>query len=203
MKKLFLTSVKLDRIVDLIDKDPKQYTVGFIANAADLHPTKRFVELDRKKLRKMGFQLKEIDLRKMNKEKLKKELQKVDIVYLCGGNVFYLLDQVRKSGFDKIVRRLLEKGIIYAGASAGATLAGTTIEPVKWLDIDDPQTVPHSKNCRGLGLVDFIILPHYGSIEYKTHYKKLFHEYKTKQKIIKITDNEAMIIEGDRMRIIK
>lgn len=204
MKKLFLTSGKLDRLVDLFDKNPNQYTVAFIANAADLHPTKWFVEVDREKFRGMGFKIRDVDLKKMNEKKLEKELQNINIIYVSGGNVFYLLDLVRKSGFDKIIYKLLDKGIIYAGGSAGATLAGTTIELVKWLDIDDPKTVPHLKNYQGLGLVDFIVLPHHESKEYRTQYKKMFREYKMKnQKIIKLTDDEAMIVEGDRIKIVK
>lgn len=48
MKKLFLTSFKLDRFLEFVGKDPKTITIGFIPTAADIYEDKWFVEKDRK-----------------------------------------------------------------------------------------------------------------------------------------------------------
>ncbi len=43
-----------------------------------------------------------------------------DIIYMMGGNTFYLLDVIRKTGFDKIIVDFINKGKIYIGSSAGS-----------------------------------------------------------------------------------
>lgn len=51
-------------------------------------------------------------------------------VYIGGGNTYKLLDEVRKSGFDKLIIDFLSKGGIVYGGSAGAIIFGKDISIV-------------------------------------------------------------------------
>ena len=200
MKKLLLTSKKLDKLSDLITNSPQNVKVAFIPTAGDPYENKWFVDEDREKLKKAGFQLTDVDLKNTTKDELMNALADSDVIFVSGGNTFYLLEKVKESGFDKVILSLIEKGVIYVGSSAGAILAGPSIEPAK--DLDDPSKAPNLKSYEGLGLVDFIILPHYGKEKYKEKYQKIMDEYGNGQhKLVLITDEQSIIVEGDSYKI--
>jgi dipeptidase E len=83
------------------------------------------------------------------------------IVYLAGGNTFYFLKALRKSGLLAMLRDYAESGGIIAGLSAGAHILTPHIRlaGVKGLD-PDPNEV-RLKDLRALGLAPFEILPHF------------------------------------------
>src|SRR5260221_11768875 len=101
MKKLFLASfakITLDLASDLPPKAWEKLRVGFIPNAGDPYEDKGFVNIDRDALVKRGCTVVDIDLKKIRGMQLEKELSTVDVVFVAGGNTFYLLHWVRKSG---------------------------------------------------------------------------------------------------------
>lgn len=50
------------------------------------------------------------------------ELQKYDVVYLCGGNTTYLLERVNATGFNRTLMEYIEKNGMVIGVSAGSLL---------------------------------------------------------------------------------
>ena len=109
---------------------------------------------------------------------------------------------MRESGFDKIIEDLIENGTLYSGSSAGAVVAGPTIEPIKILD--DPLKAPELKSFKGLNLVDFVVLPHYGKEKYKNKHKKIRQEFTEEGlELITITDEQSIIVEDDNYRILE
>ena len=61
-----------------------------------------------------------------------KLLELKDIIFVEGGNTFYLLKAMRACNFEKIIRKLLKEGKVYIGASAGSIVAGKTIKTAGW-----------------------------------------------------------------------
>ncbi|MFA6437621.1 MAG: Type 1 glutamine amidotransferase-like domain-containing protein [Candidatus Paceibacterota bacterium] len=204
-RKLFLASIVsnvIDKLIEFLSKSPKELTVAFIPTAADPYENKWFVDNDRNKLKERGFNLKEIDIKGNRKQELLDKFKGIDIIFVAGGNTFYLLEKAKESGFDEIVKESVQKGIIYVGSSAGATFVCPTIEPIKTLD--DPSKAPSLKSFEGLNLINFVILPHFGEEKYKTKYEKIIEEYEDKDyKIITLTDKEAILVEDNKYKIIK
>lgn len=204
MKKLFLASVvanTIEKLIEILPKPPNKLKVAFIPTAADPYGDKWFVDEDRNKLKEKSFNVKDVDIKDKTKQELLNELKDIDIIFVAGGNTFYLLQKSRESGFDKIVKEFVQKGIIYVGSSAGAVLVGPNIEPVK--PFDDPKQAPNLGSFEGLNLVDFIILPHYGKEKYKTKYEKIMKEYTAKDfKLITLTDQQAIIVEEEDYKVI-
>lgn len=205
MKKLFLASVvanTIDKLIGTLDELPERLTVAFIPTAADPYKDKWFIEEDRNKLKEKGFNVKDVDIKGKTEQELLQELKDADIIFVAGGNTFYLLEKARESGFDRTAKEFVEKGVIYVGSSAGATLAGPNIEPVK--PFDDPSEAPSLKSFEGLNLVDFIILPHFGEEKDKQKYEEIVREYSEKgYKVIPLTDNQAVIVEGYEYKIVE
>ena len=84
-----------------------------------------------------------------------KTLARVDALFVGGGNTYALLDRIRNSGLLDAIRERARAGMPYAGASAGANLAGPTI-----LTTNDWNVVALA-HFGALQLVPFNINPHY------------------------------------------
>ncbi len=185
----------MDKFMEIYHKDPKQSKVGFIQNAADNYEDKWFIEKDRTKLVELGFNVIDVDLRNKNEDQLRDELKDVDIVFVCGGNTFYLLEKIQQSGFDKVLKDLLNKGVYYIGSSAGSLITGLNIELVK--GFDDPNEAPSLKSYDGLGFVDFVMIVHY-----KPERDELLKEWSKKYKVITLTDEQAIVVDGGEYKVI-
>lgn len=55
-------------------------------------------------------------------------LAEVSAVYIGGGNTYRLLDNLRETGLDRLIRQFVSDGGILYGGSAGAIICGETIE---------------------------------------------------------------------------
>lgn len=199
MKRLFLASFGLSAFPPLINRNPKTVNVGFIPTAADHYQDKWFVEQSRKYLSDQGFKIIVVDIK--DESQLKK-LNDVDVIFIAGGNTFYLLEKAIESHALELIRKLVNDGKIYVGCSAGAVLAGPSIEPVSLLD--DPGEAPNLETYESLGLVDFIVLPHFGKEKYLERYKKIKEKFiNSKFKLITLSDEQAIVVEGNSYRIIE
>ena len=89
---------------------------------------------------------------------MSQELQKFDVIWIGGGNVYYLRWIFKASGADEIIPHLTAQGKTYAGWSAGAVITGPSI---KYFDKmgDDPTDAPE-QIFTGLHLMNEIIIPH-------------------------------------------
>jgi dipeptidase E len=83
----------------------------------------------------------------------------VEAVFMGGGNTYALLMRLRRSGLLAAIRRRVRAGMPYAGASAGANVAGPTI-----LTTNDWNVVGLSR-FDALRLVGFNINPHYKEVD--------------------------------------
>lgn len=109
---------------------------------------------------------------------------------------------MRESGFDKVIGELVSEGVIYVGGSAGAVVAGPTIEPV--CVFDDPKAAANLTDFSGLHLVDFVILPHYGGDELHTRTHKEVIEKWTKKgyELVPLTNDQAITVLDKKWNII-
>jgi dipeptidase E len=94
-------------------------------------------------------------------QQIETDLAVVDILYVTGGNVFYLLEQSQETNFITFVRSRVASGTIYIGHSAGAIIAGPNIEPA--YRADKALLAKKLQGYAGYGIVDIVTLPHWGS----------------------------------------
>lgn len=149
----------------------------------------------------MGFEPVEFDLNGKSEAEVEIELTKSAAVYVCGGNTFVLLEHMRKSGFTKLVRRFLEKGLVYIGSSAGAVVATPDIGYAA--SMDDPSRAVLS-DYQGLHLIDFALMPHMDHETYGPIAQHEFDRFKS-QKFgdfcIPLNDDQLIYVEGRTVRI--
>lgn len=106
---------------------------------------------------------------------------------------------MKRSGFKKIIRELLDEGVVYRGDSAGALVAGMSIAGIE--SADKPQFAEEVIND-GLKLVPFLFLLHVDSPEY-AHVIPVFKNlHQSSDAIIELKDSQAFIVDGDLYRIV-
>ena len=88
-----------------------------------------------------------------------------DIIYFTGGNSFFLIDQLRKTGTDTLLKQQLEKGKLFIGESAGAIVCAPELSYIEKMD-PIPEDYSQS-DYAGLGLINFYVLPHYLTAPFK------------------------------------
>jgi dipeptidase E len=200
--KLFLTSAGLppeitEAFLKLIGKKPEETKVCFITTASQPEEDKWFVEKDRERLSELGFKTTELDLKQENEESLNNKLKNFDVIFVEGGNTFYLLKYVRESGFDKVLKPFLDRGGIYLGVSAGTMIAGLNIKSAGWKHMD--RNIVNLKNLSGLKLVPFVISVHIDDSNIE-----LIKECanKVNYPVVALTDKQAILVENGKQKIV-
>src|SRR3989344_4298344 len=151
----FVASTNIDNI---LPKPLSKSRILYITTASKKVNDDSYVEKTRQKIGELSFSYTEIDIAGKTKEELKKALSLCDIVYVEGGNTFYLLKAVRDSGFDKAVKEAIDNGVVYWGVSAGSYIACPSIVMATWSDRFDRFGVT---DWSAMNFVPFLIKAHY------------------------------------------
>jgi len=200
MERLLLTSAGMnvrEEILKILPKSPKETKIAHITTASKAEEDTGYVQKDTDLMRQVGFQVEQVDLDNLKEGDLRNILQDKDVIYVQGGNTFYLLSAIRKSGFEKVVRDLIGKGVIYIGVSAGSYIACPTIEMATWKH-QDRDTIG-LKDLSAMNLVPFLL-----SVHYKPEYKDILKEAieTTKYPVKILTDDQAILVRDGKCQLV-
>ena len=202
MKKLILVSM-LCQVTDLVrEAEPELAgkTVTYIPTAGIVEEIDGMIENETNTLQSLGLKVDVLDVSSASYESIVSALTKNDIIFVGGGNTFYLLQELRRSGADKIVVQEVNKGKLYIGESAGAVIACPDIGYCSGMD--SPEKAPDLTDYTGLGLVDFYIVPHIGNEEMGEAAKKAVEEYSSRLDLKIITNRQIIQVDGENNRIL-
>lgn len=174
---------------------------AFITTAAETETGKKQWMIDnRQGLVDAGFDVFDYTLTGKSPADLENELGGADIIHVNGGDTFWLLLQARKSGFGDFVKKQLANGKVYMGSSAGSVLAAPDIQIIEMLDSNT--VAEQLMDSVGLGLVDFVALPHWAGASFRQQYLQNIETlYNSKNKIILLNDFQYVHVVGDMYRI--
>ncbi len=204
MAALLLTSAGIvpeirQDFISLLRKKPEENKVAFVTTAAyseSKNPT--WMEKDRKILYGCGIkQIVDLDLKDCKQKELEQILSDKDIIFVNGGNTFYLLKWVRESGFDKVVPHFLKRGRLYVGVSAGSYIACPTIEQATWKHQDRNRV--GLTNFAALGLVPFLITAHFEE-NYRTIVQRAAQ--RTTYPIVALSDTQAVLVKDGKVNVL-
>lgn len=196
----FKTEKLRENLLRVLPKIPSQLKLAYITTASKVEEHRDYVDRDRGILQDLGFKIKELDIEGKNTNDLKRELSNFNVIYVQGGNTFYLLREVRRSGFDRVVKRLIDKGVIYIGVSAGSYIACPTIEMSTWNKTLQNRDRFGLQNLEAMGLVPFLLSVHYNREKYRDGLKEGIENSKYSVKIL--TDDQALLIEDGSVKLI-
>ena len=158
-----------------IEKDFKGKTITFIPTAAKAEKISLFSEICKQQLKDLELIVDELDISSAPIEEIKHKIRSNDYIFVGGGNTFYLLQELKRTGADKLITEEIENGKLYIGESAGAIITSPDIEYIKYMD--NIKKAPKLKEFQGLKLVDFYIVPHDNAFGFKRAVWKIKRKY--------------------------
>ena len=144
-------------------------------------------------LLQMGFKKENIIFsgqQRMNKELLERG---VDVVYVGEGNVFEIMSLLRERDLVNTIQEIFRRGGTYVGTSAGAMIAGRSIEP--GLDFERDFVGMDRYGYDGLGLYEGIIIPHYTKAELKRYIKNSHGIEERYSSILSVANSRVLVLE--------
>jgi dipeptidase E len=184
---------------------------AIIVNALDHREAarKQWLASQSTKLQALGFTVQELDLRRFfgARDRMANALQQFDLVWVNGGNAFILRRAMRQSEFDSVIADFLERDtIVYAGFSAAAVIASTTLRALD--RVSDPCEIPPGYDLEvvwdGLRLLPFSLVVHFESDhpesvavgEEVDYYERHQMPYQT------LRDGQVFVVDGTRGEIV-
>lgn len=122
------------------------------------------------------------------------QLKEKDIVWFAGGMAGYLAYWMRRCSLDTLLPKVLSDKILYVGSSAGAMVAGQSLQ-ISGLKMVDGER--GSEGIKPMGFVNFDILPHY-----EEKYLSAIKENYKNGKLYLLKDGEEIIVEGDKIKLV-
>lgn len=202
MKKMLLVSMfqNVTGILKKAEPELKNKTVTYIPTAGKAEKLGFFVKIGKWTLRRLGLTVDELDISSASYETAKSKLEKNDIIYVAGGNTFYLLQELKRTGADKLLADEINKGKFYIGESAGAILTAPDISYSA--EMDNVEKAPDLKDYSGLNVVDFYVVPHYKNWEMGKAAQIIIDKYSESLVLKVINDKQAIFIDNDKVKIL-
>ena len=104
------------------------------------------------------------------------ELECFDVVFVSGGDCAVLCREMKRTGFDQVLREAIDRGVIYVGISAGSMYAAGNLED-------------------GLGILPNVLIPHWEG--------QGMEDLPNGAEEIRLKDGQAVYIAGDGAGLLK
>lgn len=125
-------------------------------------------------------------------------MERNDIIYVSGGNTFYLLQELKRSKADELISKQIKKGKTYIGESAGAIILSPNISYIKTMD--DSKAATELNTYEALNLVNFYPLPHYGNAPFEAVVDDIIAQYKDELALKPFSNAELLHVSGDNIK---
>lgn len=126
------------RMIAAVEPRPRGKTVAFIAAAGAVEPWGGVhAAINRHMLRRLGFVVDELDLLRQPPSRIMRALREDDVIFVGGGNTFFLMRWLRRTGAAAAIVDEVRHGKPYVGESAGAVAAAPDIAYIGLMDRRD------------------------------------------------------------------
>ena len=191
----------IELVKKFLDKNTESKKILFIPTATNVDEYKKYIHLTQKAFEDFGYEVENFDVSIFSEEIAKEKLSEAKIVFISGGNTFYLLQELKRKNLITYLKERIENGLLYIGESAGSVIAAPDIEYASV--IDDKTVATELDDYTGLNLVDFYIVPHFEEEPFVESSRNTVELYKDKLDLKLINNKEAILVENNNFTIIK
>lgn len=195
-------------IEKILGKPAADIRISYITTAGNLHPSdkREWIDEGREILQNRGWQVYDYDIAEKSAAEVERELSDKDVIFVQGGQCLYMLEQAQKCNFADIIKRAVARGVPYIGESTGSIITGGDISAYRYWAKDRRENPPVLDSYQGMGLVNFLIRPHWNHPEKREKYLQMTRDnleelYNISQPIICLNDNQLIRVEGDSFQI--
>ena len=157
------------------------------------------MEEGREALASLGLTIKELEITQCEQKEIETVLRNCDCIYVSGGNTFFLMQELRRTGTDILIVEQVEKGKLYIGESAGAMVFAPNIEYATKMDNHLSMT-PGFEDFTALGIVSFYPVVHFNSFPFIEATRIVMQE-NCHLPLKPITNKQAIVVIGDTISI--
>ena len=191
----------IELVKKFLDKNTESKKILFIPTATNVDEYKKYIHLTQKAFEDFGYEVENFDVSIFSEEIAKEKLSEAKIVFISGGNTFYLLQELKRKNLTSYLKERIENGLLYIGESAGSVIAAPDIEYASI--VDDKTLATELDDYAGLNLVDFYIVPHFEEEPFVESSRNTVELYKDKLDLKLINNKEAILVENNNFTIIK
>ena len=191
----------IELVKNFLNKNTESKKILFIPTATNVDEYKKYIHLTQKAFEDFGYEVENFDISIFSEEIAKEKLSQAKIVFISGGNTFYLLQELKRKNLTSYLKERIENGLLYIGESAGSVIAAPDIEYASI--VDDKILATELDNYAGLNLVDFYIVPHFEEEPFVEGSRNMVELYKDKLDLKLINNKEAILVENNNFTIIK
>ncbi|MDO4776491.1 MAG: Type 1 glutamine amidotransferase-like domain-containing protein [Cardiobacteriaceae bacterium] len=200
MKTLFLAASFADvapHFPAFIGEPPAGKSVAFIPTACDVEDITFFMDDDRNAFKTLGIRVDELNLSAMSHAELAQKIAANDFIFIGGGNTFYLLQELKRSGLDSVIKEAVTNGKPYIATSAGSMVVAPDI--AYGAAMDAPEKAPQLESTKAMHLVDFYLLPHYGNPPFSRVTRAIHAQYRDQIDIRPVSNAQFISVRGDEI----
>lgn len=179
-------------VPEFINRPLKGLKVAFIPIASLVETVDFYVEAAREVFREYEMTIVNIHLDEMTTEDAVQMIRDCDVIYVSGGNTFYLSQELRHSGLNKVIQEEVLQGKPYIGESAGAIILAPSIHYVELMD--EKSAAPFLADDEGLHLIESYPLPHVGEIPFAEVAQQIVGLYEHQLPLILMDNEQYQII---------
>lgn len=200
----FYTSNTVQACVELVGKPQDQISVAVINEAYAVEEGDKYWTVnnlnDAARNFKGGLDL--VNLLALPLEEVERRIASKDVIFVVGGNMDYLMSVFDKTGFSKLLPKLLETKV-YVGSSSGSIVLGKRLPTEVYATIYGGSGEERAVE-KYLDLVDFAFLSHLNSTTFPNNNAKALQQLcrEVDFPVYSLADDSAIVIDGDEMKFI-
>ena len=201
MRKLFLASSFSD-VADVLARLDPTLTgkrVTFIPTASVVEKVTFYVKSGKRALERLGMIVDELEVSTASRDEITDKLSHNDVIYVSGGNTFFLMQALQQSGAGALMTEQVAAGKLYIGESAGSMAVAPNIEYASVMD--SVKKAPALTGFEGLNLADLYPVPHHTNAPFKAAAAKIIATYGERLRLYPISNHEAIWVCGDEVAV--
>ena len=202
MKKLFLSSSFDDvahRLPAFIGDKLAGKVVTFIPTANVPQDYDGYVVSARAAFEALGLIIDELEVSTASASDIQSKLTQNDYIYVSGGNSFFLLQELKRTGADQLIIDQVNQGKLYIGESAGSIITSPDIAYISAMD--STKKAPELTSTQGLHLVEFYTLPHATNEPFEDDAQEIIAAYGEKIRLNPISNDQVILVLGDSIHV--
>ena len=204
MKQLFLCSY-FAGVKSLFKQYASKKQLGkhvlFIPTSGNVEEYRGYIDEALQTFADLGFQVEILDISACDRETAQAKIFQSKLLYISGGNTFYLLQELKKKQLLSLIKEQIADGMVYVGESAGAIITAKDIDYNKLMD--DKSVAEELSNTEGLNEVDFYVLPHLGEEPFVESAQDTLDTYSDQLNLLSLNNRQAVLVEGEEVKVLE
>ena len=203
MKQLFLCSY-FAGVKDLFRQYASEKQLGnqvlFIPTAGNVENYRGYIDEALQSFADLGFQVEVLDISACDRETAQAKIFQSKLLYISGGNTFYLLQELKKKQLLSLIKEQIADGMVYVGESAGAVITAEDIDYIRLMD--DKEVAGELSDTVALKEADFYLLPHAGEEPFVESSQATLDTYSDQLDLLLLNNHQAVLVEDEEVKVL-